>query len=87
MLKSLPPEIYIRILEFIPKDRNCKSPPATEIKQIIESMNKSRAILLFPYNKLNDTRTFIYKHIFYRYALRYNHYMKTKNKLFPQITV
>ena len=85
MLSSLPPEIYIRILEFIPRDRDMRSPPATEIHKIIKSMNESRAILLFPYKSFHDTHTFQFKHIFYRYALRYNHYMKTKNKLFPQI--
>ena len=79
----LPPEIYIRIQEYIPKDKHMRSPTATGIKTIINSFHKSRAILLFPYKSFHDTRTFQFKHIFFRYALRYNHYMKTKHRLFP----
>ncbi len=86
MLHTFPPEIQRRILEYIPRDRDCKSPPATEIHKIIESFKKSRAILLFPYKSFHDTHTFQFKHIFYRYALRYNHYIKTKNRLSPNVS-
>jgi len=53
-----------------------KNPLAQEINKIIESFQTTQHILLFPYKSLHDTNTFIYKHIFYKYALRYNHFMK-----------
>ena len=53
-----------------------KSPTAKDIKIIIQSFNAAQHIILFPHKSLSDTRTFIYKHVFYKYALRYNHFMK-----------